>query len=171
MAVLVVIITPTNMAALLTALGASSALGKLISAPNYSVTDSNSNITFSNMVIAGGSAVASPNENGSGYSYELECCDNGCTSVNATPSLLTSNSPNFTVSYNGGSSAEAISLESYRVNNGNNLFSDLTDPNAPVVNTTLVGDLAGLSNGSASLDIGGTITVAQAAAINSHPLH
>ena len=39
-------LTPTNMADLLTALGASSDLGKLISASNYSVTDSSSTITF-----------------------------------------------------------------------------------------------------------------------------
>ena len=116
-------LTPTNMADLLTALGASSDLGKLISASNYSVTDSSSNITFSTMAIAGGSAVASPNENGSGYSYELNVVMLAA-SVNSAPSLLTSNSPSYTVSYTGGSSNEAISLESYRVNNGNNLFSD-----------------------------------------------
>jgi len=119
-------LTPTNMADLLTELGASSALGKLISAPNYSISDSSSVITFSNMVIAGGSATASPNEIGSGYTYELDVVMLSAN-VNSAPSLLTSNSPSFTVSYTGGSSDETISLESYRVNNGDNLFSDLND--------------------------------------------
>ena len=59
------------------------------------------------------------------------------TSVSGgTPSLLTSNSPNFTVSFNDGTSTQNLAIESYRVNNADTLF---TDPANATVNTTLLG--------------------------------
>ena len=81
-------------------------------------------------------------------------------SSEGTPSLLTSNSPNFTVSFNDGTSTQNLAIESYRVNNADTLF---TDPANATVNTTLLGGLGGISSGTTSIDAGGTITVAQAA--------
>ena len=142
------------------------ALTQLITAGNYTIQDNSSSnaVNFGTLSIQGGNVVASPKETGSGYVYELNTVMLGASADKAAPLTGT---PNFAVSFKDGGNTHPISLESYRFAKMDHLFSDVSNPAAPQVNTTLLTNLGGISNGSVSIDVGSTLTVAKAAALNS----